>query len=95
MDQHEELDIKTPAGSFAFKGSQMFCVILLCLLAGVTVFLLHQHDAKADTRSVVQIESSKQTEETLKVVIYVLSLPPEERAKLRLAEPKLLREMQR
>ena len=99
----EELEVSGPGGiKAAFKGQQMFAVILVFIVSFVFGYLFFQHDSRADERNRTQVEATKtltqaveSQAEAQQVMIYVLSLPPEERAKLRLAEPKALREMRR
>lgn len=102
MAEQEELGVKTPLGSFEFKGSQMFPVILLILFAACAWYMsddfnkanAQQHAVFAKGQEEVKAEIVK-GRETQEALIYVMSLTPAEREKLQLTKPKRLAEMQR
>lgn len=102
MAEQEELGVKTPLGSFEFKGSQMFPVILLLLLAAGGWYMsddynkanAQQHAVFAKGQEEVKAEIVK-GRETQEALIYVMSLTPAEREKLQLTKPKRLADMQR
>lgn len=99
----EELGIKVPGGiGLWFKGSQMFPVILLLLLAAFVVLLVWQSDSRsaqrdAETKAAISrlADVAVKADETQQAMIYVLSLPQAEREKLNLMKPKGLTAMQR
>jgi hypothetical protein len=77
-------------------------VILTLLFAIAVAYLILQHDQKGDQRAKAQLIATEKLasaverqEETQRVLIFVMSLPPTEREKLNLTKPRLLYEMQR
>jgi hypothetical protein len=92
-----------PSGVGAkFTGTQIFCAVLLVLLAAIVVYLLHEHDKKEEARATSAIETMRALKEAVdrqaeaqQAFIFVLSLPQPEREKLNLAKPRLLYEMEK
>ena len=102
MDGTEQTELKTPW--FSFKGqSQLMLVVLVVLLAASGLWVaLKTHDAAAQTKADEQTKAVKELAvevknqgKSLEAVIYVLTLPEEERKKLNLSKPEKLKEMQR
>lgn len=102
-DHEDVVKIKGPMGFFAtVTGKQIFPMLLVLLLAGSIAYGLYLHDAKADVRvkemkdTIFEMSKAIQrSEETQRAMLYVLSLKPEERERLNLAKPKVLKEMEK
>jgi len=110
-DKEQEVEMSAPGFSLSFKGKNqtVLLLILLILCAFTLSYGLWQHEEAGKARVVtLQKENVAHTQalvgireevvkqgDAIEAVIYVLSLPQEERNKLRLREPTKLREMQR
>ena len=102
-DNEEQFEVKGPGGmGFAFKGREMFPVILLVLLGAFCGFMTWQADSKSEARDAATHkaisefkEATMKADETQQAMIYVLSLPQAEREKLNLMKPRGLTAMQR
>lgn len=106
----EELEVKGPGGvGLSFRGSQMFPVILVLLLAAFFGYFSWQVDARSEARDTRTSETIAQTtaaikefrdtavkaQETQEAMIYILSLPQSERERLNLMKPRGLAALQR
>jgi len=96
---------------FSFKGQSQLLLIVLLILGsmGGVGYYLSQHEAAAQNRSSESDKKVEENTKAVKdltmevkaqgksieAVIYVLTLPESERAKLNLSKPDKLREMQR
>lgn len=97
----ESLQIVGPGGWRAnFRGSTG--ALIFTLLAMVMGVIAYKSDARAEERYSAMILQLQAQEKALKelaemqaVMIYVLSLPMEEREKLNLLKPRALTEMQK
>lgn len=105
MAQEEQVEVSGPGGlGFKFKGQNplLLTVLLMCALAGGLWWVLNGHAAESKNNAAENAAAMKALtaevkgqSDTLKAVIYVLTLPEKERAKLDLQKPEKLKEMQR
>jgi len=103
--QEEQVELSGPGGmGLKFKGqSQMLLtVLLMCALAGGLWYVINGHAAESksgmseNTAALKALTAEVKSQgDTMKAVIYVLTLPEKERAKLDLQKPEKLKEMQR
>lgn len=97
----ESLQITGPGGWRAnFRGSTG--ALIFTLLACIMGVIAYKSDAKADTRyesmmlrMQAQEKALRELAEMQAVMVYVLSLPMEEREKLNLMKPRALTDMQK
>lgn len=96
-DNKDPQYIEFKVGPFMMKfgGRELFNVIVTLIAVGMIAWLVHDHDEKTNKTLEQSIKSIDDNTESLNVLIYVNSLPIEERTKLNLQKPKKLREMER
>lgn len=105
MAQEEQVELNGPGGiGLKFKGQNplLLTVVLMCTCAGGLWYVINGHaaesknDARENAEAVRALTAEvKSQSETVKAMIYVLTLPEKERAKLDLLKPEKLKEMQR
>lgn len=104
--QEETLEVTGPGGLKAILRTANSSAVLLLVLSGLFFYISQNGEtqaaerAKATNAAIADLkkelaESRKIQEQSTAVLIYVLSLTPEEREKLNLQKPQYLREMQR
>src|SRR5271169_4784989 len=101
----EELSVRGPGGmGFTFKGQsqQLLVILLIIVLTGALAYLQWQHSQDEALHAVNLAASQERIEkhliaadETTQALIYVISLSEADRARLNLARPKKLSELQR
>lgn len=98
-ESRDEVEIHTPWGWRGFfRGNQVICALVLCLVAALVIYLDDRSVRKLDSMISAQasiIREMKENTEAQNVIIYLLSLSQAEREKLNLLRPKKLAEMQR
>lgn len=96
---------------FNFKGNNttLLTVLLFLVMCGAILLVIYQHEAQAQVRQSDNVKRDTETKEVIKALtdavksqeknqeamIYVLTLPQDQREKLNLNRPDRLREMQR
>jgi len=95
----EQLEMRSFGVWLKAGGTQTVCATLMLVLAAVVMLALYMHDQKAAVRAEVIVKGAatvasnqEHFEHALEEMIYVLSLSPEERARMKLAMPPSLRD---
>lgn len=103
MPEPEELSVEAPGGwKGRVVGSDITRILVWLLAVGFIGFVIYQHNAESrqDTEKLqkaqqVIVDKLDKQGEAFDAMIYIMSLSPEERAKLNLSKPRKLYEMQR
>lgn len=95
-EQGEMQYIEFKVGPFTMKfgGRELFNVVVILMAIGFIAYFIHQHDDKTEKALVSTIKAVDENTQSLDVLIYVNSLPIEERSKLNIQKPRKLREME-
>jgi len=96
MPEQDGIDVKGPMGiSAKIKGASQSGALLLVMLAALFLYIARNGETKADDRHYEQKAVIRELIDSNQALIYMMALPPEERAELlrKMQKPRMIREL--
>ena len=89
------IEFKVGPFTMKFGGRELFNIIITLMALGFITYVVHEHDKHQEIVLTNAVTSLHDNTDTLNVLIYVNSLPVEDRAKLNLQKPDKLKKMEK
>lgn len=93
-DQQDELEVKTPAGSLRARGTDIIGLINLLAVCCI-LFICYQQNNESKAAKMEVATALQKFTQSQEELSYLVSLTPEQRAKLNLDVPESLRRRMR